>query len=153
WREARQTFEESIHAAEEHNAWDYLPGILVDYGDALRQHDEYEVGGEMYNRAYELAPSRQDVLFGKALYHCDVAEFEQAYACLEGALDFRVDDASQASLWGLQGWALQHLGRSREAVKSYRRAFELTGEQDPWFRKGMANSLMNYDKDEARRHF
>jgi tetratricopeptide (TPR) repeat protein len=153
WAQARRTFDEAIHAAEGKDAWDYLPGILVDYGDALRQHDDYEVASEVYNRAYALAPSRQDVLFGKGLYHCDVAEFEQAYICLKGPLDLRVDDPSYASLWGLRGWSLQHLGDAPEAVKSYRKAFELTGGQDPWSRKGLANCLMNVDKDEAFRHF
>jgi len=153
WQSARQTYQEALQAAKEQHAEEDIPGILVDYGDVLREEDDYENAREVYFRAYEIDSSRHDVLFGKALYHCDVAEFEEGRACLEVALDAGTNTQSQAPLWDLMGWCLQHLGNADDAVKAYQKAFELSDQKDPWFHKGLANALMNFDQAKAKEHF
>lgn len=152
-KDAIQTLKEAAQAAEELPALETLPGILVDYGDVLRRRGEYENARAAYLRAYDLDASRQDVCFGKALYHCDVAEFAEARTCVESALKSPREDESQAHLWNLHGWCLQHLGSAREAFKSYEKAFEMSGNKDPWYRKGMANVLMTSDQEKAKEHF
>lgn len=153
WEVALRSLREALQAAEERDAREDLPGILVDYGDALRRLGKYENAKAAYNRAYEMDSSRQDVLEGKARYHCDVAEFVDAEACVNRALSSRPEDATQAPLWGLQGWCLQHLGDPRNAAEAYRKAFALSEETDPWYRKGLANALMRFDKEKAKEHF
>jgi tetratricopeptide (TPR) repeat protein len=72
---------------------------------------------------------------------------------VESALKSPREDESQAHLWNLHGWCLQHLGSAREAFKSYEKAFEMSGNKDPWYRKGMANVLMTSDQEKAKEHF
>jgi tetratricopeptide (TPR) repeat protein len=153
WKEACYTLREALNAAEERQAEEDLPGILVDYGDMLRKGGEYENAKAAYGRAYAIDSSRQDVLFGKALYHCEVAEFEDAETCVKRALGSGADDASLAPLWGLHGWCLQHQGDIRNALESYQKALELSEPKDPWYRKGLANALIYFDKDKAKEQF
>ena len=153
WKSAPQTLSDAFKAAQEQNAYQDLPGIQVDHGDVLRQIGDYESAKTAYARAYEIDPLRQDVVVGKALCHCEVAEFEEDRICLEKALESATGDPAHADLWNLHGWSLQHLGDAAHAVESYRKAFEFSEQKDPWYRKGLANVLMNFRPEEARSHF
>jgi tetratricopeptide (TPR) repeat protein len=153
WSRALATLRRAFHAAKQAQVDQQLPGILVDCGDVLRQRGDYQLAKVAYGYAYKLEPLRRDVVFGKALCDCEVAEFEDARICLEKALKSSEDNASQSDLWNLHGWAMQHLGEPAAALQSYRRAFKLSGEKDPWYRKGLANMLVNFDVKEAKRQF
>lgn len=153
WETAQQTLREALKSAEERDARKDLPGILVDCGDALRHAGDYEGAKEMYIRAYDMDASRPDVRFGKAFYHCDVAEFEDAKTCVEEALASSPDPQWQPALWNLYGWSLHHLGETAAALRAYEQAFELTDRKNPWYRKGLGNVLMSFDRDRAKDHF
>jgi len=112
WQSARQTYQEALQAAKEQHAEEDIPGILVDYGDVLREEDDYENAREVYFRAYEIDSSRHDVLFGKALIHCD-ARNSKRESVFGGGPRCRYNTQSQAPLWESDGWCLQHLGNCR----------------------------------------
>jgi tetratricopeptide (TPR) repeat protein len=154
WEGALQSLRQAAAAAaEERYAVADLPGILVDYGNTLRLRGQFEAAGSAYKRAYELDSSRRDVVLGKALWHCDVAEFAAAESCLKRGLDPASGNPLLADLWNLHGWCLQHLGDTPGAVESYRKSLELSEQKDAWSRKGLANVLMASDRVEATKHF
>lgn len=153
WQSALQSLRQAAEAAEERHAIADLPAILVDYGNTLRLQGKFESAGEAYKRAYEIDPARRDVLLGRAIWHCDVAEFAVAESCLKQALDPASQDPLVADLWNLHGWCLQHLGDTANAIVSFRRSLELSEQDDAWSRKGLANVLMASDRKEAMKHF
>jgi tetratricopeptide (TPR) repeat protein len=153
WKSALASLSEADKVAGEVQANDALPGILVNYGEVLRQVGEYNNAEAVYDRAIALSPSRDDVLFGQAMYHCEVAEFEDAEACVAKVFHIGWQFVPEMGLRYLHGWCKQHLGDFRGAVDCYTKALDLSEQKNPWYRKGLANALMNFDRDQAHKDF
>jgi tetratricopeptide (TPR) repeat protein len=150
WKAALETLEAAVKAAGEARVESAWPGIFVDFGDALRQDGQYDNAHKAYSRALQIDPNRVDAIAATARYHCDVAEFAEAQKCLTRAL---LSAPEEPSLWDLQGWCRQHLGNFPGALESYQRAWDLSKQTSPWYRKGLANVLLNMDPQKAREHF
>jgi tetratricopeptide (TPR) repeat protein len=153
WTNSLANLRRVFAMAKEGNDRQNLPGILIDCGDVLRRIGDYKIAKLSYDCAYKMEPMRQDVVLGKAICDCEIADFDGARASLEKVLDPTSDDASFAYPWNLHGWSLQHLGDAAGAMKSYRKALELNGQEDPWYRKGVANMMLNFDPEAAKENF
>lgn len=126
------------------------PGLLIDYGHALRHANRYADADRVFTRALEIQKLDPDTLGSWAHLLSDIGEFKRALAYVQTALEIAPD---RANLLDQSGWCMQHMSDLDGAWKAYAMAYELDG--NPWYRKGLANVLMNYpdQRETARRHF
>ena len=154
WEAALKTLTAAGDAATAIQADNDLVGILVDCGDVLREMGRYEDARQSYERALALSPGRPDVLFGLALWRCDLAAYDQALELLGQALSSEpIEDDTAASCWDLRGWCLQHQGKLDAAIDAYGKAVHLNKDRNPWYLKGLANAMMGRDKKKAKELF
>lgn len=130
--EAANALERAV-AVDPDLAWAWM-----ELGFSYQAQERPEESIKVLKKSLELSFNAEGALFA-ALMHCDIAEYDEALALLDRAIE---KDPKFADLYGLRGWIHENHGveRGELAYREYSKANELRADELIWH-GGIANSL------------
>ena len=140
---------EALQAAEPLVPDEMRLTVRIQLAQTLRNLERYGEALEAFERAAQIDNALGDAHALKASILVDIAEYDQAAAVLERAIDRIGDDTSDGAkrrlgwLWSARGWVLRRVGRAAvdQLTPMFERAVVLAPD-DPYAKKNLGWALL-----------
>jgi len=106
---------------EQHSDAPFIPTVLGNYGNALRDASQFALAEKHLRHALTLRPDAADLLNHLGLVRQDLGDLVEAGSLFERSLTLQ---PNSAEAWNNYGGVLQRQNRLNDALAAYRRALE-----------------------------